>query len=159
VARSTLTRLAAAVLLAAAAWASLALADEAPTLFPGDVASVNGTGISCVTSGTDVRCAIGNLTATLTKAGKVSVLAGKPTSFAVHGNRMRLSLNGGFIAPGSAAYCHVYAAPARTMTCSLIRPKGGIPGTQGFDMASKTVLVYRYDAGHNRHDVAHYPTK
>jgi hypothetical protein len=151
-----LTRLAATALLAVAL-VPLALADEAPTLFPGDVASVNGTGISCVTSGTDVRCATGNLTATLTKAGKVSVLAGKPTSFAVHRKRMRLSLNGGFITPGSAAYCHVYAAPARTMTCSLIRPKGGIPGTQGFDMSAKSVLVYRYDATGARHDVAHYP--
>ena len=154
-----LTRLAATVSLAAAACAPLALADEAPTLFPGDVASVNGTRISCVTSGTDVRCATGSLTATLTKGGKVSVLAGPRTSVAVRGKRMRLGLNGGFITPGSAAYCHVYAAPARTMTCSVIVPKGGIPNTQGFDMSSNTVLVFRYDAAHVRHDVAHYPKK
>ena len=76
---------------------------QPPTLFPGDVALVNGTGISCATHGTDVRCATGSLTAALTKPGKVNVLSGARTAFAVHGKRMRLGLNGGFVVPSTSS--------------------------------------------------------
>jgi hypothetical protein len=145
------------ILLAlAGALVPIAAADEAPTLFPGTTALVKGSPISCTTRGDDVRCTAGHLTATLSRAGKVGVLRSSSAAAGTHGKVVNLGLNGGFIVPNSAAYCHVYAAPAATMTCSLVRPKGGIPSTQGFDMSSRAVVVYRYDATSARHDVAHY---
>jgi hypothetical protein len=149
-------RLLAAMLALAGALTPVAAAAEAPTLFPGTTALVKGTPISCTTDGANVRCKTGNLVASLSRAGNVGVLRGSGAAAGMPGKVMHLGLNGGFIAPNSAAYCHVYAAPAPTMTCSLVRPKGGIPSTQGFDMSSRAVVVYRYDATHARHDVAHY---
>ena len=157
-AERAVSRLAVLLVLAAAVAAPLAAADEFPTLFPGTTALVKGTPISCTTRGTDVRCTAGHLTATLSKAGKVSVLRGSGSPSSAGGKSMRLGVNGGFLLAGASIYCHVYAAPAATMTCSSIVPAGGIPNTQGFDMSSRAVVVFKYDATHARHDVSHYPS-
>jgi len=146
----------AATLVLAGALTPLAAADEIPALLPGTTALVKGTPITCTTRGDDVRCTAGHLTATLSKAGKVGVLRGSGTPSRASGKVMRLAVNGGFAPPGASIYCHVYAAPAPTMTCSSIVPAGGIPNTQGFDMSIRSVVVFRYGAMHDRHDVSHF---
>ena len=135
----------------------MAAADEAPTLLPGDLAVVKRTQVSCTATGTTVTCAkSGGLTATLDKAGKVRVKKGLRTLFGAH-RRLSLALNGGFALAGANVYCHVYAAPALTITCSSIEPAGGLPRTYGFDMSDTAVVVFRFGTMHDRHDVKTFP--
>jgi len=130
-----------------------ALADEAPTLLPGDLALVKHTQVSCAATGTSVTCSkTGGLSATLVQAGNVHVRKGSRTLFAGH-RRMALGVNGGFALAGANIYCHVYAAPAPTITCSSIEPAGGLAHTYGFDMSEKSVVVFRYGTMHDRHDL------
>ena len=140
---------------------SAALADEAPTLLPGSVAIVKGTTIGCipVTGGTGIRCAAqAGLSVTLSKTGAVRVTRGKkvvlsrsPASAA--GKQLKLGINSGFMLPGASIYCHVYAAPAPTLTCSTIEPAGGLPKTYGFDMSKRRVTIFQYGNNHDRHDL------
>jgi hypothetical protein len=150
-------RLAFLTIVLALGFPATAPADEAPTLFPGDLAVVKHTRVSCTATGTTVTCSkTGGLSATLVQAGTVHVRKGSRTLFAGH-RRMALGVNGGFALAGANIYCHVYAAPAPTITCSSIEPAGGLPKTHGFDMSDKTVVVFRYGTMHDRHDVKTFP--
>jgi hypothetical protein len=132
---------------------ALAAADEAPTLLPGGTATIKGTHIACHTTSVSVTCSKpGGLTATLAKAGKVHVASGSRSLFAA-GPSMRLGVDDGFMTANAPIYCHVYVAQARTITCSTIVPAGGRPNTYGFDMSDRSVVVFRYDSAHARHEL------
>jgi hypothetical protein len=45
---------------------------------------------------------------------------------------------------------------APTMTCSLTIAQGGVPKSQGFDITDHSVVVFRYDQAHTRHDIKTY---
>src|SRR5262249_61936019 len=107
-----------------------------------------GAAVTCTKSG--------GLTATLVKGGKVHVLRGARTLFDAC-RRMTLGVNAGFVLAGAPTYCHAYAAPAATITCSTIEPAGGLPRTYGFDMSERTVVVFRYGTAHDRHDLQTFP--
>ena len=150
------TRLLAAIVVVLGCPAG-ALADEGPTLLPGDGALVKRTHVDCTVTGTSVTCSkTDGLTATLVKAGKVHVTRGSRTLFAKH-RQLALGVNGGFSLAGAPIYCHVYAAPAPTISCSTIEPAGGLPKTYGFDMSDRTVVVFRYGTVHDRHDLRTFP--
>jgi hypothetical protein len=132
---------------------ALAAADEAPTLLPGGTAVIKNTHVGCRVTSDSVTCSKpGALSATLAKAGKVHVAKGSRSLFAA-GPLMRLGLDDGFMTANAPIYCHVYAAPGRTVTCSTIVPAGGRPNTYGFDMSDSSVVVFRYDAAHVRHEL------
>jgi hypothetical protein len=146
------TRLLAAIVFVLA-FPAVALADEGPTLLPGEGALVKRTHVTCTVTGTSVTCTkTGGLTATLVKGGKVHVTQGSRKLFAKR-RQLPLGLDGGFSLAGAPIYCHVYAAPAPTITCSTIEPAGGLPRTYGFDMSDKSVVVFRYGMVHDRHDL------
>ena len=70
---------------------------------------------------------------------------------------MQLHNNDGFILAGSSAYCHVYVVVAvPTLTCALTQAQGGVPGTHGFDISDRSVVVYRYDSARTRHDIRRF---
>jgi hypothetical protein len=143
----------AAVALLAVLVPALASADEAPPLLPGRTAAINGTHVGCRATSISVTCSkAGGLTATLVKAGKVHVAKGSRSLFAA-APPMRLGTDGGFMIVNAPIYCHVYVAKGRTVTCSTIEPAGGLPNTYGFDMSDTSVVVFRYDAAHSRHEL------
>jgi hypothetical protein len=138
--------------LIAAVAASVAGADELPTLLPGVSVVVKGTHVSCSVASSSVSCSkSGGLTATLGQTGivRVSRTSSKPVS---SGKPRQLSINGGFILAGGQTYCHVYKTDAPTMTCSLTVPMGGVANSHGFDINDRSVVVFRYDGAHTRHD-------
>jgi hypothetical protein len=146
-------RAVAAAALVALVLPALAAADEAPTLLPGGTALIKGTHVGCRATSVSVTCSkTGALTATLVKAGKVHVAKGSRSLFAA-GPVMRLGIDGGFMTANAPIYCHVYVAQSRTVTCSTIVPAGGRPNTYGFDMSDSSVVVFRYDSAHARHEL------
>jgi hypothetical protein len=148
-----LRRVVAAAALVGLVVPALAAADEAPTLLPGGTAVIKNTHVDCRVTSVSVTCSkAGALTATLVKAGKVHVAKGSRSLFAA-GPLMRLGLDDGFMTANAPIYCHVYAAPSRTVTCSTIVPAGGRPNTYGFDMSDSSVVVFRYDSAHVRHEL------
>jgi hypothetical protein len=141
-----------AVLLAAAAAASVAGADEFPSLPAVAHADVAGTHVSCSVTATVVSCKkAGGLEAMLVKAGTVQVKRVSPPLPAT-GKHVRLGANGGFVLASQDIYCHVYVEGVRTLTCSLVYSGGGAPRTHGFDISDRSVVVFRYDAAGNRQD-------
>ena len=65
--------------------------------------------------------------------------------------------NTGFLTANAPIYCHVYVAGVATMTCSEIEPAGGLANTRGFDISDRSVVVFRYGAAHDRHDLKTSP--
>ena len=99
----------------------------------------------------------GGLTATLGQSGTVQVTKGSRPLLSTGKQHMQLHNNDGFILAGSSAYCHVYVVVVPTLTCALTLAQGGVPGTHGFDISDRSVVVYRYDSAHTRHDIKTIP--
>ena len=153
--RKLLLTVAAGVVVAAAP--VVAVADEAPTLLPGGSAIVKGTHVSCTVTSGSVTCKkAGGLTATLGQSGTVHVTQGSRTLFSSV-KHIQLHNNDGFILAGSSVYCHVYVEVVPTLTCALTLAQGGLPGTHGFDISDRSVVVYRYDSTNTRHDIKTIP--
>ena len=155
--RGLLLGVAAGVVVAAAP--VVAVAGEAPTLLPGGSAAVKGAHVSCTVTSGSVSCTkAGGLTATLAQSGTVQVTTGSRALPSTGKQHMQLHNNDGFILAGSSAYCHVYVVVAvPTLTCALTQAQGGVPGTHGFDISDRSVVVYRYDSARTRHDIKTIP--
>jgi hypothetical protein len=143
-------------LTAIAAFAAVAGGGEFPTLPMGGKAMVAGTHVTCDATATTVSCEkAGGLTATLVKAGSVSVTHTPIPSSGAKARQLRV--NGGSVLVSQDIYCHVYVAGVPTLTCSLLQADGGAPSTHGFDMSDRSVVLFRYDASASRHDIKTIP--
>ncbi len=142
---------------------SAAAAGEVPYLHPGATAVMTGTHVRCAIALKSVACTkAGGLTATVATSGTVRVTKAKRTKVSP-AKPVKLHVNGGFAnlgANNSNVYCHVYRAAVLTLSCSVNGGSGSSsykPGSHCFDISDRAVVVCRYDAAGNRHDVKTLP--